>query len=260
MLTSFTDEQLQSFLVLSIKHPALENPNNSGRPPQVLLELLAHVQVSLEATYISAVPTIAEAPRTSRVLGTGSMTRTSGRINPHPSILPPSTPNPVPSTTDQDRKYMTSEGTMLVANIWGSNTAEDSPEHFSLLWSEQQQAWLAIYCMAMTVCVCIFLSSVPFVNQSPYASAYIRLTFNDPLLCLTVSATLREKLISTTPKHPLGRFFASIGGNTEILSEESQESADETIVEPETNLLDGLQEANLLNGLLGGYLTHPLIP
>jgi hypothetical protein len=64
---------------------------------------------------------------------------------------------------------------------------------------------------------------------------------------------LREKLISTTPKHPLAPFFASIGGNTEILSEESpQESADETIVEPETNLLDGLQEANLLNGLLGG--------
>jgi hypothetical protein len=74
----------------------------------VLLEILAHVhvQVSLEATYTSAVSAarVAEAPRTSRLLGTGSMARTSGRINPHPSILPPSTPNPVPATADQDRK------------------------------------------------------------------------------------------------------------------------------------------------------------
>ena len=153
----FADEQLQSFLVLSIKHPALESPDNFEYPPQVLLEILAHVQVSLEATYIS---TVAEAPRTSRLLGTprnGSMTRPSGRTNPHPSILPPSTPNPVPLTADQDRKYMASEGTLLVANIWGSSTAEDSSEGFALLWSEEQQAWLAIYCMAITVCALSFL-------------------------------------------------------------------------------------------------------
>lgn len=153
------DEQLQSFLVLRIKHPALENPNNSEHLPQVLLEILAHVQVSLEASYISAVPTVAEAPRTSRLLGTprtGSMARPSGRNNPHPSILPPSTPNPVPSTADQDRKYMASEGTMLVANIWGSSTTEESPEAFALLWSEEQQAWLAIYSMAITICLSFF--------------------------------------------------------------------------------------------------------
>ena len=82
-----------------------------------------------KATYISTVPTVAEAPRTSRLLGTprngsmtrpfrGSMTRPSGRINLHPSILPPSMPNPMPLTADQDRKYMASEGTLLVANVW----------------------------------------------------------------------------------------------------------------------------------------------
>ena len=152
----FADEQLQSFLVLRIKHPVLENLEH---PPQVLLEILAHIQISLEATYISAIPTVAEAPRTSQFLGTprhGSMARPSGRTIPHPSILPPSTPNPVPSTADHDRKYMTSEGTMLVANIWGNSTAEDSSEGFSLLWSEEQQAWLAIYCMAITVCASSF--------------------------------------------------------------------------------------------------------
>ena len=150
---------MQSFLVLRIKHPVLENPDNSEHPPRVLLEILAHVQVSLEATYISTIPTVAEVPRTSRILGTprnGSMTRPSGRPTPHPSILPPSTPNPVPSTADQDRKYLASEGTMLVANIWGTSTAEDSSEGFTLLWSEEQQAWLAIYCMAITVCASSF--------------------------------------------------------------------------------------------------------
>ena len=166
----FADEQLQSFLVLRIKHPALENPDNSEHPPPMLLEILAHIQVSLEATYISAVPTVAEVPRTSRILSTprnGSMVRPSGRPNPHPSILPPSTPNPVPSTADQDRKYLASDGTMLVANIWGSSTAEDSSEGFTLLWSEGQQAWLAIYCMAITVCASFFrLIFLPIFNQS----------------------------------------------------------------------------------------------
>ena len=126
----------------------------------MLLEILAHVQVSLEATYISAVPTVVAVPQTSRILGTprnGSIVRPSGRPNPHPSILPPSTPNPVPSTADQDRKYLASDGTMLVANIWGSSTAEDSSDGFTLLWSEEQQAWLAIYCMAITVCASFFL-------------------------------------------------------------------------------------------------------
>jgi hypothetical protein len=155
----FTDEQLQSFLVLRVKHSALENLDNSEHPPQVLLEILAHVQVSLETTYISAVPIIAETPRTSRLLGTprtGSIARPRGKTNSHPSILAPRTPNPVPSTADQDRKYMASEGTMLAANIWGNNTAEDSSEGFTLLWSEEQQAWLAIYSMAITVCASSF--------------------------------------------------------------------------------------------------------
>ena len=168
LIYKFADEQLKSFLILRIKHPALDNPDNSEHPPPMLLEILAHVQVSLEATYISAVPTVV-VPQTSRILGTprnGSMVRPSGRPNPHPSILPPSTPNPVPSTADQDRKYLASDGTMLVANIWGSSTAEDSSEGFTLLWSEEQQAWLAIYCMAITVCASFFILVFRSFDQS----------------------------------------------------------------------------------------------
>jgi hypothetical protein len=117
--------------------------------------MLAHVQVALEASYISSQPTASETPRTSRLLQTprtGSLARPNTRLNPHPSILPPSTPNPMPSTGEQDRKYTTSEGTLLVANIWGNNTAEDSSEAFALLWSEAEACWIAVYRMVVTVC------------------------------------------------------------------------------------------------------------
>lgn len=64
---------------------------------------------------------------------------------------------------------------------------------------------------------------------------------------------MREKSIPTTPKHPLARFFASVGGIRDVLSAEPpQEPVDETKVEQEINLLDGLEEANLLSGLLAG--------
>lgn len=70
---------------------------------------------------------------------------------------------------------------------------------------------------------------------------------------MTVSATLREKPIPTTPKHPLVRFFASVGGNKDIPAPESPHNpADEPKLEEEVNFLDGLEEANLLNGLLAG--------
>lgn len=58
----------------------------------------------------------------------------------------------MPATGDHDRKYMTSEGTPLVAQIWGTNAAEDSPEEFALLWSEEERSWVAVYLMAFTVC------------------------------------------------------------------------------------------------------------
>ena len=111
----------------------------------------------MEATYISQnATTLPETPRTSRLLATpktGSLVKPNQqRLNPHPSILPPSTPHPMPATGDQDRKYSTAEGTMLIASIWGSNTSDNSPEKFALLWSEGQKQWIAVYKMDLTVC------------------------------------------------------------------------------------------------------------
>lgn len=153
--------------------------------------MLAHVQVSLEASYISSQPTASGTPRTSRLLQTprtGTLARPNNRLNPHPSILPPSTPNPMPSTGEQDRKYTTSEGTLLVANIWGSNTAEDSSEAFALLWSEAEACWIAVYRMVVTVCmfpVCwIFFYAIltcrSFLETNIQQSSSLSNCFGDP--------------------------------------------------------------------------------
>ncbi|KDR76963.1 hypothetical protein GALMADRAFT_225118 [Galerina marginata CBS 339.88] len=140
----------------------------------------------------------------------------------------------MPATADQDRKYTTSEGTILVANIWGSNTADDSPDSFALLWSEKDKGWVAVYRMAITV-------------------SFLRLTFNSPLLCLTVSATLREKPIATHPKHPLAQFLASAGERRHSSPGSPKDpSPNEQGDEEDVILLDGLEEVNLLEGLLAG--------
>jgi hypothetical protein len=152
------DEQLQPLLLLRIKHPEGERFKAADEPPDSVIDLLRHIQVTLEATYISPIPsTPVESPRTSRLLPiprTGALAlpkpNRSGRV--HPSILPPSTPNPTPATGGNDRKYTTSEGTLLLAQIWGTNSSDDSLEEFALLWLEDECSWIAIYHMALTVC------------------------------------------------------------------------------------------------------------
>lgn len=151
-----SDEQLQSLLTFRIQHPTPAPPTDPGHPPPVLLSFLAHVQISLEATYISSVPTPNPEPlRTSKLSAPprpSSFAKASSRLQPHhPSIFPPNTPNPTPSSAEHDRRYVTSEGTLLLASIWGQNTAEDSKEAFSLFWSDEENVWVAVYRLALTV-------------------------------------------------------------------------------------------------------------
>ncbi|KAG5352460.1 hypothetical protein C0989_002170 [Termitomyces sp. Mn162] len=237
---AFFDEHLQLFLTLRIEHPSLDSPPNPADPPQPLLRFLAHTQISLEATYISSVPAPnSELPRTSRLSAPPRMAPSSSKPNPrpqgqphHPSILPPATPNPTPLSADHDRKYATSEGTLLVASTWGQSTSEGSKETFLLLWSETEQVWVAIYRLALIV-------------------SFLRLNFEDPLLCLTVSATLRDKPLALgQPNHPLALFFASVGSQL-LVPPESPMSPNGALVEEE-NSYDRLEEVNLLEGLMAG--------
>ncbi|KAF9011730.1 hypothetical protein BDQ17DRAFT_1387346 [Cyathus striatus] len=238
---AFFDEQLQFIAVLKIEHPEPDTPADEAHPPEALLSFLAHIQITLEATYISPIPVQPpEAPNTARLLSapprTGSLALTpaSRTHQHHPPIFPPATPNPTPAATDNDRKYVQSEGTPLLAGIWGQNNAPDSMEKFALLWSEGDKVWVAVYRMALTV-------------------SFLRLNFLDPLLCLTVSATLRDKpVITPATQNSLAQFLTSVGSHI-VAQPESPATPDGAAKDGEDDeLLEHLEEVNLLEGLFSG--------
>ena len=137
-----------------IKHPSLDNTHDCHNPPRSLVDLLSHVQVSLEATYISQTPN-QDSPDTGSLVPPRTSSTSKGRPpSLHPSIFPPSTPNPIPSTTESDRKYVQSEGTLLFSGIWGTKkvTTDGSKEKFALLFSETQRNWIAVYELSFIVC------------------------------------------------------------------------------------------------------------
>ena len=149
----FLDEQLNLFLVMHIRHPSLINAHDPHNPPRSLVDLLSHIQVSLEASYISKTPN-QDVPGTASLVRprTSSMAK-GGPLSLHPSIFPPNTPNPIPSTTESDRKYVQSEGTLLFSSIWGTKKATGkSKEKFALLFSETQRSWIAVYELSLIVC------------------------------------------------------------------------------------------------------------
>jgi hypothetical protein len=148
---------LQSLLTLRVEHPTPHEPTDPSRPPADLITFLTYVQVSLEASYISSVPTLVETPNIARLSApprSASLSlKSSARGGQNrPSILPPSTPNPTPATADHDRKYVASQGTLLFTSIWGQNSGDDSNEEFALVWSEKESVWVAVYRLALTVC------------------------------------------------------------------------------------------------------------
>ena len=154
------DEQLQSMLTFRVEHPTPSSPADADHPPPALLALLAHIQISLEATYISSEPTTTQdSVRNARLSAPPRASQAQNNLlsQPHhPSILPPTTPHPTPSSAEHDRRYVTSEGTLLLAHIWGQDSSEDSLEAFSLLWSDREQLWVAIYRLSFTVCKIMF--------------------------------------------------------------------------------------------------------
>jgi hypothetical protein len=153
-----SDEQLQSLLLCRIQHPTPEIPADPTSPPVLLLEFLNYLQVSLEASYISPLPAPSQEPTWSSKLSAPPRAASlkpppSGQLSAHhPSIFPPATPNPVPTTGEQDKQYAASDGAFLAAIIWGAGNPEQSKDAFSLLWSEKEKVWVAIYRLALTVC------------------------------------------------------------------------------------------------------------
>jgi len=237
-----------------IDHPTPNVLADIDHPPADLLAFLAHLQVSLEATYISSVPvTIPDTPRSNRIsapVQTTSFAQFSESLHPH--MVPPSTPNPTPFTAEYDRRYIRSEGTLLLTSIWGQDASEDSSEAFSLLWSQKESAWVAVYRLCVTVCKKSVHCRIQ-LRLTFHPTAFLRLTLSDPLLCLTVSPTLREKPLAVAhPKHPLAVFLAAHSALPDPSEPPSPTSSDHHNDIEEKIEINGLQEVNLLEGLAAG--------
>ncbi|KAH8829683.1 hypothetical protein DL96DRAFT_1708802 [Flagelloscypha sp. PMI_526] len=248
---AFYDELLESLLLVRIE----VSGGSPSEPPKELLSLLSRVQISVEAAYISASsgiggqghsnprspPTLQAPPRTQSLLappGSGIPPRpkSSGGSH-HPSIFPPATPNPTPFAAEQDKRYINAEGTPLLASFWGQDNATSTREAFWLLWSEKERSWVAVYRLALTV-------------------AFLRLNYHDPLLCLTVSTTLRERPLNVKrfPDHPISHFLRSHNFSIDTPGTEPPDSPDvDGVPEPadmfDPESLEGLVEVNLLENL-----------
>ncbi|KAJ3786675.1 TRAPP trafficking subunit Trs65-domain-containing protein [Lentinula aff. detonsa] len=239
---AFFDEHLQTLFTLRVQQPELQQELllESPEPSRLLLDFLAHVQVLLEASYISPIApnddiseyTVSASPlpssrlnpsspppRTSSIKKpthlnlSGLLSPNPGSASHHPSILPPSTPNPTPASAAVDQRYLQAEGVVLTSRTWGQDVNgggkglldrknkedEDSEETgggegFYLLWSKRDRAWVAVYKTVLNI-------------------AFLRLNFESPLLCLTFSATLRDKpLAVASSKSPLAVYLKSIDG------------------------------------------------
>ncbi|KAJ3534739.1 hypothetical protein NMY22_g6791 [Coprinellus aureogranulatus] len=95
-----------------------------------------------------------------------------------------------------------------------------------------------------------FKLTVDHESDRVYLHSFLKTAnFSNPLLCLTTAATLREKPIITSDKHPLSKYLTTLGITTPesptVKQEKKDDYADDT-------LLDGLEEVNLLEGLLAG--------
>ncbi|KAJ3865463.1 TRAPP trafficking subunit Trs65-domain-containing protein [Lentinula novae-zelandiae] len=281
---AFFDEHLQTLFTLRI--PQSETPQNLDtdppEPSRNVLDFLAHVQILLEASYISPIapnddsseyivsasplpssrlnPNIPSSPppRTSSIKKPTHL-NLSGLLSPnsgfgsashHPSILPPSTPNPMPASAAVDQRYLQAEGVVLTSRIWGQDASgSGTGEGFYLLWSKRDRAWIAVYRTVLDI-------------------AFLRLSFDSPLLCLTFSATLRDKILAVaSSKSPLAIFLKSVNSISTPADPISPTSPSTPVNANNNNNINstpeidteisGPPEINLLAGLYAGPTFAP---
>ncbi|KAI0338227.1 hypothetical protein BDW22DRAFT_801140 [Trametopsis cervina] len=243
---AFFDESLDFILTLRFEQSALNGDVDPLKPPANLLSYLAHLQVSYDASYISSItqPSSGYAvdgarppvpPRSHSMQSTNlrvSANKQSPLAPPHPSIFPPHTPHPIPSTAESDKQYVQSQGTPLRSGIWGeapSIAGQVPSETFALLWSANSYSWVAVFRMSVQV-------------------AFLPTKLSDPLLCLTVSTTLREKPVPVTAaREPLKALIQAAGEPSTPIDPSTpinQNPDDDDAVD-----IAGLEEVNLLEGL-----------
>ncbi|KAI0065986.1 hypothetical protein BV25DRAFT_1989048 [Artomyces pyxidatus] len=234
---AFFDEYLDFLLVLRLESPD-DTLTDSSQPPIALLSFLTHTQVSYDATYISPLPlSAAPIPRVGTPPRTVSL-KAKAKGHVPPSIFPPSTPNPTPATADQDKRYVRAEGTTLASGVWGEEkdahgqgkgAGKEDRDAFALLWDAGKKVWTAVFRMSVSV-------------------AFLRLPVRDPLLCLTISITLREKPVPVTAaRTTLARLIAAAGGEPKTPTKADDDRDDDD--SDGEKYYNGLSEVNLLEGL-----------
>ncbi|KAG8990728.1 hypothetical protein FRB94_013153 [Tulasnella sp. JGI-2019a] len=243
-------------------------------PPAALGTFLSHLQISMEASYVSpVVPFMTGGNGTPRT-GTPSERANASENSPHgrpplptsifPLALGP--PNrkglrdsvlnslhPIPSTAAHDAAFVKAGegGAVVQSYIWGEGREKEAVDAvgkaFALLWSDEQEAWVAVYKLDIAV-------------------VWMQTRFENPLLCLTASTTLREKRLTATPQRaPLIQLVDII--SPQLIREEHDliEDAGPALDCAEPNATAGLPEVNLFSGLEQGTTfapgsPNPLVP
>ncbi|OSX65862.1 hypothetical protein POSPLADRAFT_1131738 [Postia placenta MAD-698-R-SB12] len=243
---AFFDENIDFLLLVRFPGVTTEEENEQAKPPANLLSFLAHLQIAYDASYIS--PSASAHDASAPAIGRPPVPPRNASINKskpatllaavHPSIFPPSTPNPIPSAAEPDRQYVQVQGTPLASGVWGeqiSSTSRESSEAFALLWARKEREWVAVYRMSVLV-------------------RYMTTKSPDPLLSLTVSTTLRERPLPVTPaRKPIALLMEEAGGPTDSLDPASPVKPNGSDGGPGSNdsddSLSGFVEVNLLEGL-----------
>jgi hypothetical protein len=159
------DERLLLFFTVKIPHPDIAGSINPLAPPSELIFLISHLQVTLDAKYISPQPAHrAQTATLTRGINLAPPPRShsyhkAGHATPgvYHSIFPPHTPHPTPQTGEADRRYAgansNAEGTVLESFVWGETSREEPPgKNFALLWSDVEKVWVSIYRLTVGVC------------------------------------------------------------------------------------------------------------
>ncbi|KAF8609484.1 hypothetical protein BDV93DRAFT_145712 [Ceratobasidium sp. AG-I] len=262
---AYFDERIQFYLVA--KTPSKPAGGPGPTPPLYLLNFLVYLQVAIDAIYVpSYMPTPGTtAPRpptklrlpqppstTLNIPSQSSPLRNPVQQGGRPAPLqPPETPNPLPMTSESERVLgRTDMGVAIQSYFWGEENdgqhkvgVQDGKPSFHLLWLPEEDSWAMVYRLEISV-------------------EYLRVRMQDPVLCLTVSATLRDKPMSATvQRQELIKLFKAAGGVYKVVQAKPNGSVPPKDQDAdEDDVLYGLEEVNLLEGLIEGITFAPEDP
>lgn len=153
---------------------AIRLPDAQQTKSEALAAFLQRLQISLDASYISPFVSTANPPvipnqflNASNVNLVAPNPRSpSPFLNTRPPIplQPPVTPNPIPITSSPDRQYARVDSGVIVQSYtwgeenpaaplknWNKTSLPASTDKFKIAWSEDENAWIALYELHVTV-------------------------------------------------------------------------------------------------------------